>query len=225
MLQHSNEAPLSMVAVRPYSGPVTVGPDSVTEPPPESPHVGCRPVDLAPHRNNVGSTPASGTRNGAFNIWGNSFPAEELPPPGLCAVDQVVYDFPPTEPGTADNVRAAGQFVEVPAGRYDWLYVLGAAERRVEDELAFHFADGAVDFEQLRLSDFWAAPAWFGETQVRATRSMHYPFHVQAGVPAMLWSQRVPVTRRSVLSAVRLPRNPAVHLFAATLVLSGGEQR
>lgn len=214
-----------MVAVRPYpgpiQGPVQVRPEQVSP----SVRARCRAVDLAPHRNNVGSTPAADTGSGAFNIWGNSFPAEELPEAGPFAVDQVVYEFPPTGPGVADNVRAAGQYVDVPSGRYDWLYVLGAAERRVEDELAFHFADGTLDFEQLRLSDFWAAPGWFGETEVRATRSMHYPFHVQAGVPAMLWSQRVPVTRRSALSAVRLPRNPAIHLFAATLVLSRGEER
>ena len=46
---------------------------------------------------------------------------------------------------------------------------------------------------------------------------MHYPHHVQPNVPARLWEQRVPVTRRAVLTALRLPRNPAVHVFAITL--------
>ena len=174
-------------------------------------------VDLSAHCNNIGSTAAGHTKPGAFNIWGNSFPAEELGPGGRIVVDGVPFLMPATGTGRPDNVRADGQYVELPEGRYDWLYVVGAAERRVEDEIAFHFADGAVDFEPLRLSDFWVAPAVFGESAVVATRVMHYPLHVQRDVSAMLWCQRVPVVRRAVLRGARLPRNPAVHLFAATL--------
>jgi hypothetical protein len=33
-----------------------------------------------------------------------------------------------------------------------------------------------------------------------------------------MWCQRVPVTRRADLVGLRLPRNPALHIFAMTLV-------
>ncbi len=114
-------------------------------------------------------------------------------------------------------MRCDGQFIAVEAGRFDWLHLLTASERRAEDVVEMHFADGSVDPEWLRVSDFWAAPAWFGEATAFATPVMHYPHHVQRGVSAMLWSQRVPVTRRADLSGFRLPRNAAVHVFAATL--------
>ena len=174
-------------------------------------------VPLDEHLNNVGATSAGDTGSGAFNVWGNSFAAEHLPPPGPVVVDGVRFELPAVGTGEPDNVRCEGQLVEVPAGAYDWLYVLAAAERRAEDDVALHFEEGAVDFEALRISDFWAAEAAFGERVAAESPVMHYPRHVQPNVPARLWIQRVPVTRRATLEAIRLPRNVAIHVFALTL--------
>lgn len=174
-------------------------------------------MDLSAYWNNRAVSDTDGLGSGAFNIWRNSFPAEHLPGPGeKLVVGGVPFVFPrPTSAG--DNLRCAGQYVPLPDGHYDWVRMLAAAERRVEDVVALHFADGQVDFETLRVSDFWAAPAWFGETEAVRTPVMHYPHHVQSGVPAMLWSQRVPVTRAARLAGLRLPRHVAVHVFALTL--------
>jgi hypothetical protein len=38
--------------------------------------------------------------------------------------------------------------------------VLAAAERCCEDSVELNFDDGSVDAESLRVSDFWATPAW-----------------------------------------------------------------
>lgn len=175
------------------------------------------PVPLDEHLNNTGATSSRDTGSGAFNVWGNSFAAEHLPPPGPIVVDGVRFDFPAVGTGEPDNVRCGGQLVLVPPGAYDWLHVLAAAERRAEDEVALHFEEGAVDFEALRVSDFWAAEAAFGERLAFESPVMHYPRHVQPNVPARLWSQRVPVTRRATLEAIRLPRNVAIHVFALAL--------
>ena len=174
-------------------------------------------VPLDGHLNNVGATSSWHTGSGSFNVWGNSFAAEHLPPPGPLVVDGVRFEFPAVGTGGPDNVRCAGQLVAVPFGAYDWLYVLAAAERRAEDDVALHFERGEVDFEALRISDFWAAEAAFGERIAAESPVMHYPRHVQPNVPARLWVQRVPVTRRATLQAIRLPRNAAIHVFALTL--------
>ena len=177
----------------------------------------CDPVDISGHRNNTAVSAATETKAGGFNVWGNSFAAEYLPAGGsLVHVAGVPFRFPPVCDGP-DNVRCAGQFLEVPEGRYDWIHVLAAAERRCEDTVELNFADGSVDAEPLRVSDFWAAPAWFGELKAFESLVMHYPYHVQRGVSAVMWAQRVPVTRRAGLAGIRLPRNVAVHLFAVTL--------
>lgn len=183
----------------------------------------CDPVDIAGHRNNTAISAATETRAGAFNVWGNSFAAEYLPAGGsLVHVAGVPFRFPPVCDGP-DNIRCAGQFLAVPAGRYDWLHLLTAAERRCEDTVEMHYTDGSVDGEALRVSDFWAAPAWFGEVKAFESLVMHYPHHVQRGVSAVMWAQRVPVPRRAELAGVRLPRNVAVHVFAATLQRSEEE--
>ena len=175
----------------------------------------CVPLDR--HLNNVGLTSADGLGTGRFNVWRNSLPAQHVPMGRELEVDGVPFRLPEKVDGRPDNVRCEGQLVEVPPGRYDWLHLLAASERRTEDALLLHFADGSVDREWLRVSDFWAAPAHFGETEAIATPVMHYPRHVQPRVPARVWLQRVPVTRRAELRQVRLPRNVAIHVLAATL--------
>lgn len=175
------------------------------------------PMPIGEHFNNWAISPAEDTSVGAFNVWGNSFPAGHLPAPGSrTSVSGIPFDFPsPTDAG--DNVRCAGQFIELPLGHYDWLHLLTAAERRTEDAITLHFDDGDVDFEAFRVSDFWAAPARFGERCAFMTTQMHYPHHVQSDLSALMWSQRVPVTRCQKLTAIRLPRNVAIHVFALTL--------
>src|SRR5258705_1704018 len=97
------------------------------------------PVNLAEHVDNRAISPAGDTAAGAFNVWGNSFPAEHLPPPGaLVRAHGVPFRLAPAHP-RGDNVRCAGQFVAVPAAEYDWLHLLVAAERRTEDTVALHF--------------------------------------------------------------------------------------
>lgn len=181
----------------------------------------CEPVDVSGHRNNTAISAATDTKAGDFNVWGNSFAAEYLPLGGsLVEVAGVPFRFPPVCDGP-DNIRCDGQFLAIPEGHYDWVHLLAAAERRCEDVTELHYTDGSVDAEPLRVSDFWAAPAWFGEVKAFETTVMHYPHHVQRGVPAVMWAQRVPVTRRAVLVGLRLPRNIAVHVFAVTGQRSG----
>ena len=177
-----------------------------------------RPVRLTDYFNNQAISRAHDTRAGRFNVWGNSFPAEYLPAPGARVVAGGVPFVLAERHPAGDNVRCAGQFLALSAGRYDWIHLLAASERRTEDRVALHFADGAVDFEALRVSDFWAqARPAFGDRPVFETPVMHYPHHIQARVSALMWAQRVPVTRRERLTGLRLPRNVAIHVFALTL--------
>jgi hypothetical protein len=175
------------------------------------------PLALDAHCNNVALTFADELDRGLFNVWRNSAPAEHVPSGQEIEVAGIPFRLPAKVAGRPDNVRCEGQLVAVPTGRYDWIHLLCASERRTEDALLLHFADGAVDREWLRVSDFWSAPAHFGEALAIATPVMHYPHHVQARVSAKVWAQRVPVTRRAALRQVRLPRNVAIHVLAMTL--------
>ncbi|HEY7201617.1 MAG TPA: hypothetical protein VIC57_15455 [Candidatus Dormibacteraeota bacterium] len=178
-----------------------------------------RTLDLTPHFDNDGISAAGNTADGAFNVWRNTFPAEDLPASGeLVDVAGIAFRFPSKADGALNNVVCGGQLIEVPPGAYDWIYVLAAGERRSEDPVYLHFASGAVDPEWLRVSDFWPGPPRFGEVVAFRARSMHYPRHAQRNLEPTIWLQRVPVTRLDRLVAIRLPENRAMHLFAATLV-------
>ena len=73
------------------------------------------PMSIREHFNNRAISAADDTGSGGFNIWGNSFPAGHLPEAGSrTEVSGVPFDFPaPTQAG--DNVRCAGQLIELTA--------------------------------------------------------------------------------------------------------------
>lgn len=158
----------------------------------------------------------------ALNVWGNAFPAAYFPGGDTIDVGGVPFRLATVGPQRFDNIRCDGQLVTFPVDRYDWIHVLGTSERRSEEPCALHFADGTVDPVTLRLSDFWAASAAFGEREALTAPEMVYPRHVQRGVVGVLWAQRVPVQRAAPLRALRLPRSPAMHVFALTLSAAPG---
>ncbi len=177
------------------------------------------PVSLASYANSRGVLAGPRFAGRGFNIWDNAFPADELPPAGQgCVVNGVPFLFPLV--GDADNIRCRGQRVALPAGaRPAWLSVLGAAERRAEDLLRLHYADGSARPQWLRLSDFWPdTPARFGDSLAFRCGRMLYPRHEQPNMAPAIWQQRVPVTVPGELVPVELPDNPAMHVFALTLV-------
>lgn len=172
-------------------------------------------LNLRSRFNNCAVTGVDRLGDGGLNIWGNSLPKNSLPT-GEILVDSIPFLFSGEGTGP-DNVRCAGQLLDVPTGAVDWLHLLATSERRTEDELVLHYADGACDPEWLRVSDFWPATPHFGELLAFRTPAMHYPHHVQRDLGGQVWLTRVPVPRRTPLTSVRLPDNPAIHVFALTV--------
>ncbi|MFJ4713453.1 hypothetical protein [Streptomyces sp. NPDC088785] len=170
---------------------------------------------LEPYLNNQAATTPGNLADGRLNVWRNSMPAR--PEPLELLVDGVPLRTAPLDGGGPDNVLCAGQRIEVPARRWDWLYLIGCGERRVRDVITWHFADGHVDRDGFALSDLWEGRSDYGEELALRTDTIHYPFHVQERIGITLWCQRVPITSRHPLGALTLPENPAVHLFALTL--------
>lgn len=176
-------------------------------------------LDLEPHYDNDGISYAGNPSDGWFNTWGNTFPAESLPPSrSELRCHGIPFRFPSKEDGDHNNVSCAGQRIDVPPGRYDWIHVLAAGERRSEDPIGLVYERDRLDREWLRISDFWPMSSpWFGEVLAFRCPVLHYPHHVQRDLEPVIWLQRVPVPRREDLLAILLPDNAAIHLFAMTL--------
>jgi hypothetical protein len=175
-------------------------------------------VDLSGAFNNGGIAASRWPTSGGFNIWANTFPAEQLPAPGSTVpVGGVPFRFPGAPAGQPDNIRCRGQRIALPPGRYDWCYVLAAAERRTEDAVLLRYADGTAHRQWLRVSDFWPeTPARFGELPAYRTDRMLYPRHAQHNMAAAIWRCRIPVSLPGTVVALDLPDNPAIHIFALT---------
>jgi hypothetical protein len=178
------------------------------------------PVPLDALLDNDGISWPERPDDGAFNLWGNTFPAESLPASGaIVVVDGIPFRFPRKDDGEPNNVRCRGQLLALEPAAWDWLYVLAAAERRSEDTVFVRFADGSERREWLRVSDFWPEThRRFGEPIAFAGVALHYPRHVQPNMRPAIWQSRIPIGVHRPVVGVTLPDNPAIHLFAATLV-------
>ncbi|WNI32329.1 hypothetical protein [Streptomyces sp. ITFR-6] len=173
-------------------------------------------VDLAPHLNNVALTARQNLSDGRLNVWGNSLQLETIPS-GRLSVDGVPFEATNKVNSEPDNIRCEAQYLQLPESKAEWLHLLATAERRCEETVHIHYSSGAVDPEWIRVSDFWPAQAHFGESLAAASPSMHYPHHRQDNLSGQLWAVRIPVTRREPVRALRLPDNPALHVFALTI--------
>lgn len=173
-------------------------------------------VDLEPHLNNTALTNRQNLHCGALNVWGNSLPEGTLPA-GEVTAGSITFSVVPTTGAEPDNVRCLGQYVELPEVTADWLHLLATSERRCEDIAQIHYRSGAVDPEWVRISDFLPTRPHFGELVAARSAALHYPHHSQENHWGLIWAVRVPVTRREPVCGVRLPDNPAIHVFALSV--------
>ncbi|WP_433496673.1 hypothetical protein ACQP1K_16895 [Sphaerimonospora sp. CA-214678] len=208
---------MSQLSTRPASLPVTDGRPvrsvRATTSSPEFLLVGID--DLL---NNRAITGVADLGRGRLNAWGNSFPAEELPAPGTLAEVAGIPFLWANAHAEGDNVRCEGQIIDIPPARYDWIYLLAASERRSEDTLWAYYEDGYADPLRVGVSDFLDGTPVFGELPGFRTTRMHYPHHVQHGLPTTMWLSRVGMPRHGRALALRLPRSVALHVFAVTLL-------
>jgi hypothetical protein len=177
-----------------------------------------RPVDLTPYADCVGIASRQALGAGGFNIWRNTFPAEDLPGGGELRVAGVPFRFPSSDGVRPDNIRCRGQLIELDDGRVDWVYLLAAAERRTEDPLTVHYTGGEWRRQWLRVSDFWPeTEPRFGDRLAYRTSTLLYPRHDHQGFAPAMWCTRVPVAVPDGVCALSLPENPAMHVFSLTL--------
>ena len=84
-------------------------------------------VDLSGAYNEDGVATQADPNQGNFDGHGNSYAADLLPPPGPVTFGGVTYQAPPTTGTDPNFVKANGQAVVLPTGRYSRLDIVGAA--------------------------------------------------------------------------------------------------
>jgi hypothetical protein len=177
-------------------------------------------LDLAGFAHAVGATFDAERPAGAFNCWGNSFPAEELPFGRRTVVGGVPYAMVAKTPRRPDHLEALGQLLPGgPSGRpIDAVGLLAAGEMGPQRLALRVHTDGAAETH-------WATiPGWIldsdapaGDGHLRCSH-MHYPgdYGLPHRVP-VLWSHIVGLGGGPV-TGLELCANPLVHVFAVTLL-------
>jgi alpha-L-fucosidase 2 len=200
---------------------LVIAPVRVTEP---APPWGLQPlppagattqVALEQHFDNDGITSEFYLGDGDFDGAGNTYPAAALPQTGGVTDDGIPFLFVNGVEGTKNNVTSAGQTIELPAGNYARLHLLGAsAGGNTDTTMTATYADGSTAAVPLRLTDWKAGPA-YGETE--AIRAPQY--HSRTGakdVKVAIFHQVADVDPARQLVALTLPTARA-HLFAITI--------
>jgi alpha-mannosidase len=170
------------------------------------------PLDLSPLFN------ANCTQN--FDGDGNSYPAKLLPAAGLRQLgpDQVPFNLafnPSGQSNQSDNVIASGQQFKLPADiKGDTLYLLAACAKGSQGtEVGFQLSGDKTECEPFDLND------WEIDTHPDNAVGLSFAYRKTRGgrdkAPPKMWIVLVPFPEGA--TGLVLPRNPKVHLFAATI--------
>ena len=143
--------------------------------------------------------------------WGDMYPADKMPTGNKAFGAGPMFSMPDFK-AEKNVVTADGQTLTVPAGKYATLFVLAAATNGAQESpMQLAYGDAKVD-ATLKISD-WCANAAFGETEAVTL--------ARAGknevIDCKLFIQKIAIDATKDLTAITLPKNKDVHIFAMTL--------
>jgi len=215
--------------VHPASGPrpdFRIAPVKVSEPAdrwglPELPQTGQgTQVDLVGVFDNDAITTEMYYGDGDFDGTGRTYPMVQLPQTGQTEDDGITFAFTNGSEGSHNNVIAAGQKIDVPAGGYANLHVLGAGDSgNVTIPAVATYADGSTAKLTIQLTAWLSGPA-YGETEAVRTSQIHARSG-PVGTKAAIFHQTVALDPAKELSSITLTAPASgtarAHVFALTL--------
>lgn len=178
-------------------------------------------LDLGPAFNadafSLASRPQRGNFDNRSGVFGATYPAERAPAASSeVSVAGVPYRFPPTDQDL-NNVALLGQRLEVPAGRYQALHLMGSSEQgNYQAIVTLVYQDGGTEELQLGLSDWCQLPR-FGEEVAVVFEQRRGASGAAERITCRILTQVLPVDPDRVLLRVDLPDRETMHLFAITL--------
>jgi alpha-mannosidase len=152
-----------------------------------------------------------------FDGGGFSYPGDLLPAAGIhkLGLSHVPFNLPGNQPDQFDNIVAAGQQLPLPAHPFNnSLYLLATGVNGPHwTDIGFQFSDGKTEFRAFALND-WVVNAYAENEVGLAFPHRQTATGTNASMPKM-WIIRLPLPEN--VTGLVLPRDPNVHLFAATV--------
>ena len=178
------------------------------------------PLELGSALTLDGAATAATKTQGDFDGGGWSFPADQLPAPGVAVVGTTAFRIPDTT-GTAPNfVAPVGAAVTVPAaGRFSGLTLLASSRNgdATAVPVVLHYADGDVA-TTVSVSDWAAGSPRFGETDLVRTTG-RVDAHSDSGMdtlPIHLWGVSVPTAAERTLESITVGPSDRLAVMAVT---------
>jgi hypothetical protein len=180
------------------------------------------PVQLRPHFNAVAATSDNERAAGAFNAWGNSFPAEEFPYGATLTINGVPFELPESFPGTCDHLEALGQVIECDDIEVEARAVallccgeMGEQELTIEVESK----DSARESAVITARPWLISRTGAVESPAYCANHLHYSgdYELRVFIPA-LWFAIFEFAKPLRPWRLVLGTNPLFHLFAMTLL-------
>ncbi len=118
-------------------------------------------VDLSGAYNQDGVATPANPSQGNFDGQGNSYAADLLPPPGPATFGGITYQAPPATGADPNFVKANGQAIVLPSGRFSSLNIIGAASNGSTGSngltAIITYQDGSTASVPLRFTN-WTSP-------------------------------------------------------------------
>ncbi|MGW9629557.1 NEW3 domain-containing protein [Agromyces sp. NPDC055520] len=180
------------------------------------------PTDsLAALFNNVGITTVSQPTAGNFDSEGNTFSAEQLAAVGAgpgASIEALgaTLQMPASQPGTADNVTAAGQALRIGEQGQRLVFLGSGSSTSATGTATVFYTDGttssgAIGFPNWSFHDENA----YGAKLAISTNGRNRPNgYGDAAYQYRMFAHSVPLTAGKTVDFVVLPTNGSMHIFA-----------
>jgi hypothetical protein len=181
--------------------------------------------DLAAGRDNVGITSESDPAPGDFDGDGNSFSAEKLAdvgltPGGTVAALGATFTWPDVPPGTPDNVRAAGQGIELDGEGSHIAFLGSGSSLSAVGTATVLYTDGTTSSGTLGFPNwsFQEADAHGATLVASSTGRNRQSGYGDAAYAYRVFAHAIPVDPGKTVDVVVLPGNASIHVFDLELV-------
>ncbi|MGW2035289.1 GH92 family glycosyl hydrolase [Streptomyces sp. NPDC001811] len=171
--------------------------------------------DLTGQYDTDGVSTAGARQQGDLDGKGWSFPADQLPAPGLASVGGHAYRIPETS-GTAGNFLALrGQRTYLTPGRYSALDLLVTAVNGDQHaDVTIRYTDGTTSTVPLAVTDWAGTTPHFGEDTALTTTTRYRVDGTADGRAVRIWHVALPVDPRRTAESVTSTAVGDVKVFA-----------
>jgi hypothetical protein len=173
--------------------------------------------------NNNGITYDYNRGSGDFDCYGQTYPAEELPPSNkIFLFDLIPFIFPQKEGEVKNNISLNRQILSVNEGYFSDIHLLGACDGgNFMENFELVYNNNSKQLIKIGLTDFFEIVPVYNEKRAIYCSHYHNQFGDEKGeykkVEPSIWYTKITIDGNIKLKEIILGDNLCMHIFAMTL--------